>query len=105
MSDTPNVTFVLAFIGGILSFLSPCVLPLVPSYLGFVTGFTINELSDRRRMAMIHALLFVAGFTLIFMLFGATATAQAPEPARADAPTFDRLLDDLLARGVHSAVS
>ena len=75
MSDTPNVTLLLAFVGGILSFLSPCVLPLVPSYLGFVTGFTINEMADRRRMAMIHALLFVAGFTLIFMLFGATATA------------------------------
>jgi cytochrome c-type biogenesis protein len=75
VSDTPNVTLLLAFAGGVLSFLSPCVLPLVPSYLGFVTGFTINEMTDRRRMAMIHALLFVLGFTIVFMLFGATATA------------------------------
>lgn len=75
MSDTPNLTLLVAFAGGLLSFLSPCVLPLVPSYLGFITGFTINEMTDRRRMAMIHALLFVLGFTIIFMLFGATATA------------------------------
>lgn len=68
-------TILLAFTAGILSFLSPCVLPLVPSYLGFITGFTLDEMGERRRLAMIHALLFVAGFTLIFMLFGATATA------------------------------
>ncbi|HSE52386.1 MAG TPA: cytochrome c biogenesis protein CcdA, partial [Gemmatimonadales bacterium] len=55
MSDVPNVTLAVAFVAGLLSFLSPCVLPLVPSYLGFITGFTINELTDRRRMAMIHA--------------------------------------------------
>ena len=75
MSDVPNPTLLVAFAAGLLSFLSPCVLPLVPSYLGFITGFTINEMTDRRRMAMIHAFLFVLGFTLIFMLFGAAATS------------------------------
>jgi cytochrome c-type biogenesis protein len=75
MSDTPNLSVLVAFAGGLLSFLSPCVLPLVPSYLGFITGFTFNEMTDRRRIAMIHALLFVLGFTIIFMIFGATATA------------------------------
>src|SRR5688572_16561014 len=74
MSDVPNLSILVAFVGGLLSFLSPCVLPLVPSYLGFITGFTFSEMSDRRRIAMIHALLFVSGFTLIFMLFGASAT-------------------------------
>jgi cytochrome c-type biogenesis protein len=64
-----------AFAGGLLSFLSPCVLPLVPSYLGFVTGFTFDEMADRRRLAMLHALLFVLGFSLVFVLFGASATA------------------------------
>ena len=64
-----------AFVGGILSFLSPCVLPLVPSYLGFITGYTIEEMGNRRRVAMIHAALFVVGFSLIFILLGATATA------------------------------
>jgi cytochrome c-type biogenesis protein len=75
MSDTPNLGILIAFAGGLLSFLSPCVLPLVPSYLGFVTGLTFDEMSGRRRIAMVHAVLFVLGFTLIFLLFGATATA------------------------------
>ena len=75
MNETPNLGLAVAFLGGLLSFLSPCVLPLVPSYLGFVTGFTFDEMSGRRRIAMLHATLFVAGFSLIFMLFGATATA------------------------------
>lgn len=64
-----------AFVGGILSFLSPCVLPLVPSYLGFLTGFTLDEMTGRRRLALLHALLFVVGFSLVFVLLGASATA------------------------------
>jgi len=64
-----------AFVGGLLSFLSPCVLPLVPSYLGFITGFTLDEIGARRRLAMTHAALFVLGFSLIFILLGASATA------------------------------
>ena len=64
-----------AFLGGLLSFLSPCVLPLVPSYLGFVTGFTLDEMSARRRLSMVHAALFVIGFSLVFVLLGASATA------------------------------
>lgn len=75
MNDAPSLGIVVAFAGGLLSFLSPCVLPLVPSYLGFVTGFTFDEMTNRRRMAMLHATLFVLGFTLVFMLFGASATA------------------------------
>lgn len=63
-----------AFLGGLLSFLSPCVLPLVPSYLGFLTGMTMEEMSDRRRWAVLHALAFVAGFSLVFILLGAGAT-------------------------------
>ncbi|HEV8149214.1 MAG TPA: cytochrome c biogenesis protein CcdA [Gemmatimonadales bacterium] len=75
MSDAPSLGVLVAFAGGLLSFLSPCVLPLVPSYLGFITGFTFDEMADRRKLAMLHALLFVLGFTLVFMLFGASATA------------------------------
>jgi len=75
VSDTPSLGVLVAFAGGLLSFLSPCVLPLVPSYLGFVTGFTFDEMAGRRRIAMVHAALFVAGFSLVFMLFGASATA------------------------------
>ena len=75
MSDAVVLGPVVAFLGGILSFLSPCVLPLVPSYLGFITGFTVEEMGNRRRLAMIHATLFVVGFSLVFVLLGASATA------------------------------
>ncbi len=56
---TPS--FALAFLAGLLSFLSPCVLPLVPSYVGFLTGLTLEELEIRRGTALVHALWFVAG--------------------------------------------
>ncbi|HZM27933.1 MAG TPA: cytochrome c biogenesis protein CcdA [Gemmatimonadales bacterium] len=75
MSEPGSLGFLVAFAAGLLSFLSPCVLPLVPSYVGFLTGMTLPELSDRRRVAALHALLFVAGFSLIFVLLGASATA------------------------------
>ncbi|MEO8448493.1 MAG: cytochrome c biogenesis protein CcdA [Gemmatimonadota bacterium] len=75
MSDSPALGPVVAFLGGLLSFLSPCVLPLVPSYLGFITGFSLEEMAGRRRLALIHATLFVIGFSLIFILLGASATA------------------------------
>jgi cytochrome c-type biogenesis protein len=51
------------------------VLPLVPSYVGFLTGMTLEEVGGRRRLAMLHALLFVVGFSLVFLLLGASATA------------------------------
>jgi cytochrome c-type biogenesis protein len=64
-----------AFLAGLLSFLSPCVLPVVPSYLSYVTGISgAAELQRRRHLALLHAALFVAGFTLIFVALGATAT-------------------------------
>ena len=70
---TPS--FALAFVAGLLSFLSPCVLPLIPSYVGFLTGLTLEELEVRRGTALAHALWFVAGFSLIFIALGATASA------------------------------
>ncbi len=72
---TPDVTILAALIAGLVSFLSPCVLPLVPSYVGFLTGMTLGEMEGRRRVALLHALLFVAGFSLVFVLLGASATA------------------------------
>lgn len=75
MNETPSLGAAVAFLAGLLSFLSPCVLPLVPSYLGFITGFTLEEMGGRRRIAMLHALLFVTGFSLVFILLGASATA------------------------------
>ena len=75
-----SIGLVVAFAAGLLSFLSPCVLPLVPSYATFITGMSLDELTDdqstvrARRAALVHGLLFVAGFTAVFMLLGASAT-------------------------------
>ena len=66
---------VVAFAAGLLSFLSPCVLPLIPSYIGFLTGMTVEEAERRRWMALLHGLWFVAGFSLVFILLGAAASA------------------------------
>lgn len=71
-----NVGLAGAFLAGLLSFLSPCVLPVVPSYLSYITGVTgAAELQARRHLALLHAVLFVTGFSLIFIALGATATA------------------------------
>jgi cytochrome c-type biogenesis protein len=75
-----SVSFPAAALGGLISFLSPCVLPLVPPYLSFLAGTTFDQLhagDDRavRRRAMVAALLFVAGFATVFVLLGATASA------------------------------
>jgi len=75
VSEPVGLGLAVAFVAGLLSFLSPCVLPLVPSYVGFLTGMTLPEMTGRRRVALLHALLFVAGFSLVFVLLGASATA------------------------------
>ncbi|HEY7481779.1 MAG TPA: cytochrome c biogenesis protein CcdA [Gemmatimonadales bacterium] len=75
MNEPVTLGVAVAFAAGLLSFLSPCVLPLVPSYVGFLTGMTLPEMEGRRRVALLHALLFVAGFSFIFILLGASATA------------------------------
>lgn len=80
MTDSVTVPLGLAFLAGLVSFLSPCVFPIVPSYVGFVTGLTLDELKDgdrahARRQAAVHAGLFVLGFSLVFLALGASATA------------------------------
>jgi cytochrome c-type biogenesis protein len=74
VADPASLGLALAFSAGLLSFVSPCVLPLIPSYLTFVTGVGIDELGHSKRAAFVHALLFVLGFTLIFVALGASAT-------------------------------
>lgn len=74
-----SVSLGVAFLAGVVSFLSPCVLPIVPSYVTFITGMTLDELTARgtgaaRARAALHAALFVLGFTLVFVALGATAT-------------------------------
>jgi len=69
---TPS--FALAFLAGLLSFLSPCTLPLIPSYVGFLTGLSGEELQVRRAFSLRHALAFVAGFSAIFIGLGVSAS-------------------------------
>lgn len=72
-----NIGIAAAFVAGVLSFLSPCVLPLIPGYLSFITGFTPTELSDTtasRKAILIPSLLFVLGFTFVFVGMGASAS-------------------------------
>jgi cytochrome c-type biogenesis protein len=71
-----EVGFFIALSAGVLSFLSPCVLPLVPSYLSFVTGMSLDEMESGadRSHTLIHASLFVVGFTIVFVLLGASAS-------------------------------
>jgi cytochrome c-type biogenesis protein len=76
----PNVSVPAALIAGLVSFLSPCVLPLVPPYLVYLTGATIEhvasgeEQTSSRRAVMISALLFVLGFSTVFVALGASAS-------------------------------
>ena len=71
-----SVGMFVALLAGVLSFLSPCVLPLVPSYLTFVTGMSLEDLQQGvdRRATLVHSLLFVAGFSIIFITLGASAS-------------------------------
>ncbi len=68
-----------AFVAGLLSFLSPCVLPLVPGYVSLISGVGVEELQQqdprRLRMVMLHSLMFIAGFSLVFIILGALATS------------------------------
>ena len=72
-----SVTWVGSFFAGLLSFFSPCVLPLVPAYLSFISGVSIEEMKDAGAVprTVWYALAFVAGFSAVFLLLGATATA------------------------------
>ena len=71
-----EIGIAIAFTAGLLSFLSPCVLPLVPSYLTFVTGMSLEDLQEgvNRRATFVHSILFVLGFSAIFVLLGAAAS-------------------------------
>lgn len=80
MPGSENVSLLVALSAGFISFLSPCVLPLIPSYIAFITGISIEELSQgeslrKVRMKVIaNSLMFILGFSLIFITLGASAT-------------------------------
>ncbi|HEY1883636.1 MAG TPA: cytochrome c biogenesis CcdA family protein [Candidatus Cybelea sp.] len=80
MTATTHITAGIAFLAGLVSFVSPCVLPLVPAYLSLLTGESLEDLqsstSAKTRMHLLsHALAFVAGFSLIFIALGLSASA------------------------------
>ncbi len=73
-SDPRPIAFGIAFLAGLLSFLSPCVLPLVPAYLGYLSGATVAEgrlTAESRWVTLSHAFAFVVGFTALFIFVGA----------------------------------
>jgi len=75
-----NVSLIAAFGAGFLSFISPCVLPLIPGYLSFVSGISLEEMRDdtakaARRQVIVTSLAFVLGFSLVFIALGASASA------------------------------
>ncbi len=77
MLVSESIGLAAAFLAGLASFLSPCVLPLIPAYLSFMTGLTTAELAGEERSTagvMVPALLFVAGFSLVFVALGASAS-------------------------------
>lgn len=80
MIGAENISILVAFSAGIISFLSPCILPLIPSYLAFITGISLDELSSGdslkkvRKIVIINSILFILGFSLVFIALGASAT-------------------------------
>src|SRR5512134_2907585 len=87
-----NVTLLAAFGAGILSFISPCVLPLIPGYLSYISGLSLDEMRGTaatgtgaavavaappavRRQVLIASLAFILGFTIVFVALGASASA------------------------------
>lgn len=79
LQETVEITYWIAFTAGILSFASPCVLPLIPSYLTYITGLSFSQLEAEhptakvRLTVLLHSLCFVFGFSAVFILLGAIA--------------------------------
>ena len=73
-----TITYPAALFAGLLSFFSPCILPLIPAYFSFITGLSLDELTEdkkeTRRKVILSTLFYVAGFSFIFILFGASAS-------------------------------
>jgi cytochrome c-type biogenesis protein len=76
----PQISLIAAFSAGLLSFVSPCVLPLVPSYISYITGLSVEQLTDAservkfKKAIILNSLLFIAGFSSVFIAFGASAS-------------------------------
>ena len=75
-----NISYIVAFVAGLLTYLSPCLLPLIPAFIAYITGISFSDLKDEKqkkeagKKTIVHSLLFIAGFSIIFVLLGLTAT-------------------------------
>src|SRR5689334_17494403 len=80
MESLNQIGLFAAFSAGLLSFVSPCVLPLVPSYISYISGLSIEQLSNPeershfRKEIVVNSLLFISGFSAVFIAFGASAS-------------------------------
>ena len=68
------IELLVALGAGLISFLSPCVLPLIPGYISYVSGNSLNELIERKKVNIIPTILFTVGFSIVFIIFGAAST-------------------------------
>ncbi|MDB9774545.1 cytochrome c biogenesis protein CcdA [Candidatus Pelagibacter sp.] len=68
------IELIIAFGAGLISFLSPCVLPLIPGYISFISGASLNELLTNKKINIIPLILFTLGFSFVFIMFGAAAS-------------------------------
>ena len=79
--ESNNISYMVAFTAGLLTFLSPCFLPLIPSYIVYITGIALEDLTSpekkrqARKKTAIHSIFFIFGFSIIFVLLGLTASA------------------------------
>ena len=64
----------IAFVAGLISFLSPCVLPLIPGYISYISGSSLNELIENKNINLFPIFLFTLGFSIVFIVFGAAST-------------------------------
>ena len=68
------IELIIALGAGLISFLSPCVLPLIPGYISYISGSSLNELVEKKNISLIPIILFTMGFSIIFIVFGAAST-------------------------------
>ena len=69
------IKLILAFGAGFISFLTPCVLPIIPGYISYITGKSLNEIEQNKKVVLLKSILFSIGFSIVFIILGATASA------------------------------
>ena len=68
------IELIIALGAGLISFLSPCVLPLIPGYISYISGSSLNELIEKKNINIFPIILFTVGFSIVFIIFGAAST-------------------------------